>query len=178
MFLKNYNYLVCYCVNLSIYPSILSIKNNTVQKKSAVLMLCYVLPVRFAWSSFSGCTNVSCPRNMNFATWKIHLNTFLRTRKNRLKQFVITYFIFFLVLLLLDDTRCHIRRALKKSVWRYKYWITKSIVGRLEPSEARREDLKKETQSRSLLTLNRGGLCEHYFTNRKRTSKRVKCIAL
>ena len=69
MFLKNYNYLVCYCVNLSIYPSILSINNNTVQKKSAVLTLRYVLPVRFAWSPFRGLTYV-------FAVMKILFNHF------------------------------------------------------------------------------------------------------
>ena len=49
---------MCYCVTPSLNPLILSIKNNTVRKKSAVLMLCYVLPVRFAWSSFRGLTYI------------------------------------------------------------------------------------------------------------------------
>jgi hypothetical protein len=58
MFLKNYNYVVCYCVTPSLNPLILSIKNNTVRKKSAVLILCYVLPVHFERSSFRGLTYV------------------------------------------------------------------------------------------------------------------------
>ena len=101
--------LVCKCV-INKYSILAVVNNNTPTKNRSVLVPCSVLLVQISPRVFWGCTNVQCPRNMKFATWKIHLNTFLRTRKNRLKKFVITYFIFFLVLLLLYDTRFHIRR--------------------------------------------------------------------
>ena len=87
--------LVCKCV-INKYSILAVVNNNTPTKNRSVLVPCSVLPVQFTTRPFRGCTNVQCPRNMNLAKWKIHLNTFLRTRKNRLKQFVIKLFIFFL----------------------------------------------------------------------------------
>ena len=169
--------LVCKCV-INKYSILAVVNNNTPTKNRSVLVPCSVLPVQFTTRPFRGCTNVQCPRNMILATGLILLNTCFVSAKESFETICNKIIYFFLVLLLLDDNKSHIRITLLKSVWRYKYWITKSIVGRLEPSLARREDLKKETNSFSLLIFKRGGLCEHNFTNRKRTSKRVKCIAL